>query len=332
MYSNDFICLALRFYNARKETNLSIQEILQIIGIARSTLFEWIKQYSNDLIISKSVDDPTIRPPERQFNRRFFPNNITDDCLKYITDTVLEEKVINANNICRNIKKKFKVVISKNYLYQILKDNNITYKVAQKVSYPHDQNKFEQQTQQLKEKINDVNQKLNFTDEMAIYLTIKPNYGWSKRGEICMIKQPKSYANKSSNRFSIAMSMTKKKVINYSLIRGTFNAKRFKRYMTKTLSKMGDTIPFMDNARAHTAKHVQQYLENHDKKPIFNVPYSPQFNPIEYLFNTLKAAIKRQTFQSESSIRRFINKFIKKINEQGLENYCKKSMSNLYNN
>jgi transposase len=331
MYSNEFICLVLRLYNSRKETNLSINDILQMTGIANSTLFEWIKCYSHNTEIANCIKNPKTRPPKRKFNRRFFPKKIKPNCLKFIIDTVLEQKVINANNICKHIKNRFNVIISKRYLYKILKANNITYKVAQKVSYPYDQIKFEQQKQQLKETVNNVNHKLNFTNETSIYFNIKPNYGWSKKGQRCMIEQPKSYANKSPDRFSLVMTITNKKVINYSLVRGAFNAKRFKHYMTKTIPKMSDTLPFMDNARAHTAKIVKQYLDNHNKSPIFNVPYCPQFNPIEYLFNTLKAEIKRKTFKSESSIKRFLDKFIRNININGLDNYCNKAMNNLFN-
>lgn len=332
MYSNDFICLVLRLYNSRKETCMLIDDILKLTGIANSTLFEWLNCYTRNSELAGCVNNPSLRPSKRKIRKQFFPKKIKSNCLKFIIDTVLEQKVINANNICKKVSNKFNVIISKNYLYKILKDNNVTYKLAQKKSYPYDQIKFEQQKQQLKDEIDIIDHKLNFTDETAIYLNIKPNYGWSKKGERCIIEQPKSYANKSSDRFSLVMTITDKKIINHSLVRGSYNAKRFKRYMKQTVPKMGHTLPFMDNARIHTAKDVKLCLECHNKKPIFNVPYSPQFNPIEYLFNTLKGEIKRKCFRSESSIRKFLHRFIKRNNECSLENYYDKAMSNLYDN
>lgn len=329
MYSNDFIHIVLRLYNSRKTTNMSVNQILQFARISRSTLFGWIKKYSHESY-SNYENGSNLQPPQREFNRKFFPKKINDNCLKYIIDYVLEKKVIDANSICKNVKNKFNIIMSKKYLYNLLKNNNISYKIAQKTSYPYDNIKFAHQKQQLKEQIEKVNDKLNYTDEMAIYLGIKPDYGWSEKGKRCIIKQPKSYANKTADRYSIVMTMTKEKIINYRLIRGTYNAKRFCSYIKNTIPKMGDTTPFMDGASIHKSRIVKKCLSEHGKETIINVPYSPQFNPIEYLFNPLKSGIKRKNVKSESSFRRFLHEFVKDVNKKGLQNYCKKSRDNLY--
>ena len=88
----------------------------------------------------------------------------------------------------------------------------------------------------------------------------------------------------------------------------------------------------MDNARIHTAMISKACYIKHNKVPIFNVAYCPQFNPIELLFNTLKAQIKRNNIKSESSFRRLLRKLIKEINKCGLENYCNKAHDTLFNN
>jgi transposase len=50
---------------------------------------------------------------------------------------------------------------------------------------------------------------------------------------------------------------------------------------------------FLDNLKVHTCKAAQKILSSLDIVPIFNVPYSPQFNGIEYVFSQLKAAYKK---------------------------------------
>jgi transposase len=330
MYSSDFIFMVLRQYHARKELNLSISQLLKIARISRSTLFEWIKQYSDNSEFSHINYESSSRPPERQFQKTHFPKKINDTCLRYIIDIVLEKQVINANNICKNIKRKFNVIISKNYLYKILADNNITYKVAQKNSYPDGQDKLEQQKRHLRSVIESVDYNLNYTDEFSAYFYVKPDHGWSKKGKRCIISQPYTYSNKSSDRFSVAMTMTSEKIINYSVVRGSFNAKRFKRYLSRTIPKSGDTTFFMDGAKTHSAKIVKQFMSKCKKRVIFNVPYCPQFNPIEFVFNTIKRKLYMKTFQSESCLRRFLDSFIKKINKDGLLNYCVHALKNLY--
>ena len=44
----------------------------------------------------------------------------------------------------------------------------------------------------------------------------------------------------------------------------------------------------MDNASIHKSKIVKPEYEHRDIKPVFNVPYSPDFNPIEAVFSKVK--------------------------------------------
>ena len=45
---------------------------------------------------------------------------------------------------------------------------------------------------------------------------------------------------------------------------------------------------FMDNAPIHTAKVVKPYYADLEITPVFNVGYSPEFNPIEAVFSKVK--------------------------------------------
>ena len=44
----------------------------------------------------------------------------------------------------------------------------------------------------------------------------------------------------------------------------------------------------MDNLSVHTAANVKEWWGKLDIVPIFNVPYSPQFSPIEAVFSKVK--------------------------------------------
>ena len=102
--------------------------------------------------------------------------------------------------------------------------------------------------------------------------------------------------------------------------------------MKNTINKMGNTTPFMDNAKIHKTVVLREYLKKNNKKIIFNVPYSPKYNPIEYVFNVLKCKLKRNPVTNLSSLRRFMRKFVSETNKTGLENYCKKAKDNLFDN
>ena len=45
---------------------------------------------------------------------------------------------------------------------------------------------------------------------------------------------------------------------------------------------------FMDNCTVHHSKVVTEYLKVNNIAAIFNVPYSPQYNPIEHYWGLVK--------------------------------------------
>ena len=50
---------------------------------------------------------------------------------------------------------------------------------------------------------------------------------------------------------------------------------------------------FMDTASIHKSKDVKPWYPESDIKPVFNVAYSPDFNPIEAVFSKVKSLFNR---------------------------------------
>jgi transposase len=46
-------------------------------------------------------------------------------------------------------------------------------------------------------------------------------------------------------------------------------------------SKASEFVIFLDNCRVHHSKKVDQFLKENKIEVIFNVPYGPEYNPIE---------------------------------------------------
>ncbi len=62
----------------------------------------------------------------------------------------------------------------------------------------------------------------------------------------------------------------------------------------------------MDGAIIHKSKRLSDKLNLLNIKKIINVPYSPQFNPIEFKFNTLKSKIKCNNVTTKKTIRQSV--------------------------
>ena len=59
---------------------------------------------------------------------------------------------------------------------------------------------------------------------------------------------------------------------------------------------------FMDNASIHKSKDVKPLYEDLNIKTVFNVPYSPDFNPIEAVFSKVKRVF------NDSRLNNLVNK------------------------
>ena len=78
------------------------------------------------------------------------------------------------------------------------------------------------------------------------------------------------------------------------------------------------------------------FLEESKVRYIFNVPYSPQFNPIETVFAKVKSIFKRSKLYAVSNNRRFhqeteIKNAFGKVKIADVVGYIKLSFAHIYN-
>jgi transposase len=84
----------------------------------------------------------------------------------------------------------------------------------------------------------------------------------------------------------------------------------------------------LDNARIHHSKIVKEYMKVSTNKLLFNVPYSPEYNPIEMIFSKIKSIVRKKS--NNEIIRKLLNnirKAIKKIRRMDLYNSYTKSLT-----
>ncbi len=59
-------------------------------------------------------------------------------------------------------------------------------------------------------------------------------------------------------------------------------------------SKASEFVIFLDNCRVHHSKKVDEFLKENKIEVIYNVPYGPEYNPIERVWAQFKAEFKKQ--------------------------------------
>lgn len=303
MYSSEFLNSILKTYYNREDLNLKVNTILNIFGIAKSTLYEWIK------------NKPLIINGKRTFNKKY-PLHEYD---RLVVNHVIKNKIIDHQKIIDKVKNKYNKTISRNIIYKILKRNNITRKRVQtkKCNYRL-QSKYDLQLKHLRKSIKTRKKRIISLDETSIDFIVPCNYGWSKKGTKCT-----RYISHERYRVSLLIAISMNKIINYHIKEGTFNMYDFNNFMDEIHIDNGYYRYLMDNAKIHHNKMMDDRIRD---KIVYNVPYCPEYNPIEYFFNTLKQKVKKLNINNISKLQDLLDKNMSKLR---FDKYFEKSYSNL---
>ena len=125
-------------------------------------------------------------------------------------------------------------------------------------------------------------------------------------------------------------SISNKKFIHNKIIKNSCNGVIFLEYIKeiiKKLSKDKHWYIILDNARIHHCKIIKKYINNiNNVSFIYNVPYSPESNPIEHVFNDFKRILKNTTYNNTNIVTK-INKCIKLIKTKNFINYFINSLT-----
>jgi len=132
---------------------------------------------------------------------------------------------------------------------------------------------------------------LVYIDESGFESGSYRSHGWSQIGR-------RVYGDRSGNtrpRTSLIAGKCGKKLLAPFLFDGSTDADWFNQWLEHHLFKElfpGDTI-ILDNAAFHKTEKTKEIIEQSAFNLLFLPPYSPDFNPIEQTFATLK---KRRQF------------------------------------
>ena len=286
----------------RNTLNMTVTNITSFFSISRQTLYNWLHN-------RYSIDSNN----KRIFNKPPYHNNKL--YVAYINNYIKTNPQFNIKILLKNLMFLFGVGVSKQTIYNILKKNNITRKRIQINKYPHSIDKYQNELKRVRRSIKNRKKRIISIDETGIHLNCIGNYGWCESNKRCIINQPHK---NNGVKFSLLFAISRKKIIGYTLKTGSFNGQNFVNFINMINVPNGRYKYFLDNARIHHTKLLDNNIKN---KMIYNVPYSPQFNPIEYVNNELKRQIIQNHISNENDLRLFLDKFIKSSNKKGFDNY-----------
>ena len=134
-----------------------------------------------------------------------------------------------------------------------------------------------------------------FADESHFNrLTLRRPYTWSIRGERASRFE---FSLRGQNYFLLpALSLDG--IFHLEVVENAVTGDDFLRFVQGLLPKMNkwplpNSVLVIDNASIHNVAGIREAVEEHGARLLFLPSYSPDFNPIELAFSTIKAWLQR---------------------------------------
>jgi len=306
-YSIDIINLFINKYI----NNSNLKDISKSLNISLQTLKRWFYKYSNNIVNKKAVLNKDLYE-----NKKIHGSNKKELYKNNILSFVYKNEGCTLDDIYNYINK----VISKSSICRILKENNITRKRCNNRVVCKDINKINEIRIQFSKDINNedfINSE--FIDESSFCINDMINYGYSEKGkEILKITKH----SKNKERLTLLSSISKDS-LKYIIIKGSINSDIYLKFIKDNKEYYKNRNLVQDNARIHHSKKVKNYCVENNINMVYNPPYTPEFNPIELIFNKLKTEFRKITHKN---IKEEITYCLNKIYKEDVNNCINHSL------
>ena len=226
MFSKDIIKLANNLYKQHK----NFQKVASIINISKSTIQRWVSNF-----------EYYTKPKEKQIRKR----KLTNDVVFFIIELIKNYKQIQLKEIKKVISETFNIDFSLTMISNYLKELGYYRKL---VSNRY----FNKSMEDVKEKeivFRDTIKKINIDDIISIdesyfYFNETPKYGWSEKGNKCVIQKPFK-----RNKQSLLLAISNKKILKQHITSKSINKNIYLDFL-KELNIENKTI-IADNVAFH---------------------------------------------------------------------------------
>ena len=306
--STDLKLKAVKYY--KKVNNYT--KVCNIFECSERSLKRWVERYNQNENVERK-------------NRKQGSYKVKKEHIKFIKDTLKKNNIIHMKQLHQLIINKYPTLkISRQYLSDIIRDNNITRKRATFTHFPKTyKGQIRNEKQELKDFFEVIKQyKLDdiiSIDETSISTSLSFNYCRNSLGKRCIIKSNNNFKFK---KFSLLVAIDNKKCISYKLYdNGSVNGNRFNEFLKDLCSNIKNKLIILDNGKIHKTEETKNIIKNSGNYLLYTCPYHPRLNCIEQWFNQVKHYMKIYKSNDFTELNSNLKKSINNINKDNYKNY-----------
>ena len=134
-------------------------------------------------------------------------------------------------------------------------------------------------------------EQLVFADESHFNrLTLRRPYAWAKRGD----RASRYEFQFRGSKYSILPALSLDGILHLEVVENAVTGAAFRRFVEGLLPRMNkwplpNSVLVVDNASIHKVAGIRELVEDHGMRLMFLPSYSPDLNPIELSFSSIKA-------------------------------------------
>ena len=137
-------------------------------------------------------------------------------------------------------------------------------------------------------------EQLVFADESHFNrLTLRRPYAWAKRGD----RASRYEFQFRGSKYSILPALSLDGILHLEVVENAVTGAAFRRFVEGLLPRMNkwplpNSVLVVDNASIHKVAGICELVEEHGMRLMFLPSYSPNLNPIELSFSSIKAWLR----------------------------------------
>lgn len=158
-----------------------------------------------------------------------------------------------------------------------------------------------------------------FIDETWTKTNMAPLRGWGTKGKRLVARVPHGHWK----TLTFLAALRADCITAPCLFNGPINGESFLLYVRQFLVptlRPGDIV-IMDNLGSHKAKAIRQAIKQAGARLVFLPPYSPDLNPIEQFFSTLKHWLRKAREPTIDGLNDRIGAILKRFPAKYCESY-----------